>query len=547
VTDSSTHRNPKWLPPIALLLFLAAGGATAWLGWTLLGDPSADFLVVAALTEASLLIWAARDQGLSRRQRVGFLGVLFAAPIIGLMFTDVGPIAALRDLFRPTLRNAPYTPPTPRAFDYQYPSSDIVPDLAKTTDRDWPEFRGAGRLGRAASPLKLAVDWKKSPPKLLWQHPVGGGVASFAIVGDFLVSHEQRGKDEVVACYELRTGKQCWEHREEQYNYQGWTGVGPQSTPTIVNGMVVALGAAGRLKYLDGSNGDTRWQVDLFEEHKAGSPRFGITASPLIVDDLVVAGIGGQNGSLVAYELNSGRFRWASGTRPASYSSPLLVTLAGVPQIIWFRDGGLVGCDPKDGRELWTVVWNEGYGNNVCQPLVFSSKGTGEPDAVLISAGDDAGAGAYVVERNGADLKVRELWRNKNLKMRYSSAIQIREMAVGLDEHILAAIDLKTGKRRWKHGDRFGYGQIVASGDQLIIQAEDGRVVIGEATDKEFVERGKFQSVLKQTWNSPALSGDILILRNHETLAAYKLPVDEQRTDNGKTKPVSAPPPESSD
>ena len=157
MTDSSTHRAPNWLPPIALLLLLAAGGGMALSGWTLLGDSSADFLVVAALVEAGLLIWAARDQGMSRRQRVGILGVLFAAPIIGLMFTDVGPVAALRDLFRPTPRNAPYSPPNPRAFDHQYPTSDIVPDLAKTTSRDWPGFRGADRTGRAAAPLKLML------------------------------------------------------------------------------------------------------------------------------------------------------------------------------------------------------------------------------------------------------------------------------------------------------------------------------------------------------------------------------------------------------
>jgi outer membrane protein assembly factor BamB len=245
-----------------------------------------------------------------------------------------------------------------------------------------------------------------------------------------------------------------------------------------------------------------------------------------VYDDLAVVGIGGQKGSLVAYDLKSGDLRWSQGRAPASYSSPTVAVLAGARQIVWFRHGGLAGFDPKDGRELWSVVWNDGLGNNVCQPLVFSSNGKGEPDTVLISAGDDAGAAAYAIERSLDGFKARELWKNKNLKLKYSSAIQVRDMAVGLDEHILTAIDLKTGKRRWKHGDRFGYGQIVASGDQLIVQAEDGRIVLGEAIDKEFIERGKFQSKLEKTWNTPALVGNLLVLRNQQSLAAYQLPTE---------------------
>jgi outer membrane protein assembly factor BamB len=520
----SPHR-PNWTLPIAMIVLLAVTGAAAFFGWTAVGDPTADFLAVVAVAVAGSLGWTYFDRGLTRRQRLGFVALLIAAPVIGLSFTDFGPMAALRDMFRRQSEPSPIAGPPPKEFIHEYPKSEIVPDLTKTSEHDWPAYLHDG-TGRAATPIRFAGDWKKNPPKLLWQHPLGGGAASPVVVGDFLVDFEQRGKDEVVACYELRTGKQCWEHREEQYSYGPYTGPGPKATPVIANGAVVTLGGHALLLCLEGSTGQLRWKQELFARHKADAPGYGITASPTVVGDLVVVGIGGKDGSLVAYDLNSGELRWTSGTAPASYSSPMVATVAGMKQIVWFHQPGVVGFDVNDGRVLWSAPWNNGVGNNVCQPLCFSTKGTPDLDAVLISAGDDAGCAAFAVERISDGFTAKELWKNKNLKLKYSTAIHVRDMAVGFDERLLAAIDLKTGERRWKHSGRFGYGQIVANGDQLLIQAEDGRIVLGVATDKGFIKKGEIQSVLKQTWNAPALSGDLLVLRNHETLAVYKLPTE---------------------
>jgi outer membrane protein assembly factor BamB len=507
------------------MAILAIAGTAAFFGWSLVGEPWADFLIALAIVEAGLFAWTALAKDLSFRQRTSFVGILLIAPLVALSFTDLSPFSAIQELFRRRPDWPESKPPPPKEFNHEYPQSEIVPDLAKRSPTDWPGYLGADRTGRVASPVELATDWKSRPPKLLWQHPIGGGGgSSSAIVGEFLVSHEQRGQWETVACYELRTGKQCWEHREDQYSHDSYCGSGPKTTPTIADGLVVTLGGQGRLLCLDGATGKRNWKVDLHEMHKANPPGFGITASPLVVDGLVVAGIGGEKASLVAYELSSGRFRWASGTSPASYSSPMLATLAGVRQIVWFNHDGTVGCNPNDGRFFWSVSWSFANRNNVCQPLLFSSTGSGEPDSLLVSAGDDVGCSAFVIERKDEGLKPRELWTNKNLKLKFSTAIQVRDMAVGLDERILSAIELKTGKRRWKHSERFGYGQIIATGDRLIVQTEEGKIVFGEARNDDFHKLGEFQTILKQSWNAPALAGDVLVVRGQEVLAAYQLP-----------------------
>lgn len=522
--------RPKWTIPALLLTILAVGATAAFAGMTMLGDPWADFLVVAALTEAGLLAWTALDKGLSRRQRGWLFGLLVAAPIVGLAFTDVSPLGAFREFFRKQPEPASYEPPPPKEFNYEYPKSDVVPDLTKTSPHDWRGFRGKYGLGRAASPVKLATDWKKNPPKLLWKHPIGGGGgSSVAIVGDFLLSNEQRGKWEVLACYELRTGKQCWEHREDQYFFETFCAAGPRTAPVVVDGNVVTYGGLGRLLKVDGRTGEPLWHVDLLKVHQTNGPSFGITASPLVVDGMVIAGVGATTASLVAHDLETGKLRWKAPGKPASYSSPTEMTLSGFRQIVWFNMEGLYGYDPADGRELWSQPFSYGNRNNVAQPLAFSSTGKGEPDSVMISAGDGAGCAAFAIEKNGGEWKPRKLWENQNLRLKYSSAIQFGDMAVGLDEHILAAIDLKTGKRRWKHGgDRFGYGQIVSSGEQLLVQAEDGKVIIGDVTDKDYIERGKFETVVSKTWNTPALAGDILAVRGVDVMAVYQLPTAEK-------------------
>ena len=225
---------------------------------------------------------------------------------------------------------------------------------------------------------------------------------------------------------------------------------------------------------------------------------------------------------------NRANFAGRPGTAPASYSSPMVATLAGTDQIVWFHQPGVVGFDVNDGRRA-VVGALEQRRRQQRLPAVpaFRRREQDDLDAVTDFRG-----------RRRRLRGVRHRTERRRLHGEGTLEEQESQAQVFDGDPRFATWPSVSTSDSWRRSisrlangagstpERFGYGQIVANGDQLLIQAEDGRIVLGVATDKGFVETGEIQSVLKQTWNAPALSGDLLVVRNHETLAVYKLPTE---------------------
>ncbi|MDH3718682.1 MAG: PQQ-like beta-propeller repeat protein, partial [Planctomycetota bacterium] len=154
-------------------------------------------------------------------------------------------------------------------------------------DQDYPRF--LGRDGRATvTNVALATDWQTNPPRLLWRQPIGAGWSAFSIVGDYAVTQEQRGRHELVVCYELQTGQIVWSHQDLARFHEVLGGVGPRATPTIGDGRVYTQGATGILNCLDLTSGRLIWQRDIITENDARQIQWGRSGAPLIVDDKVV-------------------------------------------------------------------------------------------------------------------------------------------------------------------------------------------------------------------------------------------------------------------
>ena len=94
----------------------------------------------------------------------------------------------------------------------------------------------------------------------------------------------------------------------------------------------------------------------------------------------------------------------------------------------------------------------------------------------------------------------------------------------GLDDGVLACLNLEQGKRKWKEG-RYGHGQILLVNDLLLVQAESGDVVLVEISPEKPRERARFPAIRGKTWNNPALLGDLLLVRNDREAACYRLPL----------------------
>jgi outer membrane protein assembly factor BamB len=395
-------------------------------------------------------------------------------------------------------------------------------DLRHSSPRDFPRFLGLRGRG-VVEGVRLARDWSKQPPRLVWRQPIGAGWSAFSVVGDYAVTQEQRGDLELVTCYELLTGKNRWTHEDRLRFSELMGGDGPRATPTIVDGRVYAMGATGILNCLDGATGKVIWARDTLAEHGQKNLQWAKSCSPLVFDDVVVVTLGdASEPSLVAYTGDAGRPLWHAGHDTASYASPVLATIAEREQILVVNQASVSAHDPSYGELLWEYEW-PGKFAKCSQPLPLSD------DRIFISAGYGIGCALLEVKSAGGDLSVNERWAKPHMKTRFTNVVALNNHVYGLDDGILACLDLATGDMKWK-GGRYGHGQVLLVDDVLLVLTEAGDIVLVQADPSEHRELTRYTALAGKTWNNPALAGRYLLVRNSQEAACFELALDDAPT-----------------
>jgi outer membrane protein assembly factor BamB len=424
----------------------------------------------------------------------------------------------------PAKEAAPAEPPAPKsggepaappaAIRAALPASLPSPRPAQRTLGGWPGFRGPHRDGIVTG-VRIKTDWAASPPVELWRRQVGPGWSSFAVGDGLLYTQEQRGDFEVVACYRATTGEPVWTHRNAARFWESNAGAGPRGTPTLHHGRVYTFGATGILNALDAGSGALVWTRNAASDTGAKTPGWGFSSSPLVVDDVVVVAASGR---LAAYDLATGDPRWRGPDGGNSYSSPHLLTIGGVPQVLLASDAGVDSVAPADGRVLWKHSWP---GSSILQPALTADGG------VLIataSAAGGIGTRRLAVAQGPGGWTVEEVWTSNGLKPYFNDFVVHNGHAFGFDGGILACIDLQDGKRKWK-GGRYGYGQLLLLPDQdlLLVLSEEGELALVAAVPGQFTEIARFPAMDGKTWNHPVLAGDMLLVRNGREMVAFRL------------------------
>ena len=376
---------------------------------------------------------------------------------------------------------------------------------------DWPGFRGRKRDSIVRG-VRIETNWSVSPPVEMWRRQIGPGWSSFAVSGGLLYTQEQRGEEEVVACYNLATGEPVWRHQDATRFWESNAGPGPRGTPTLHDGRVYTFGATGLLNALDAQNGAVVWSRDAAADTKKKAPEWGFSSSPLVVDDLVIVAV---TGTLAAYELATGAPRWFGPADGGSYSSPHPLEIDGIGQILLMSGAGATSVAPADGKVLWQHAWK---GFAIVQPAQIAN------GDLLISTGDRTGARRITVARTSDAWTVKEQWTLNRLKPYFNDFVLHRGHAFGFDNGILACIDLGDGRSKWK-GGRYGRGQVLLLADQdlLLVLAEQGELALVRAAPEAFTELARFPALEGKTWNHPVLVGDVLLVRNDREMIAFKL------------------------
>jgi outer membrane protein assembly factor BamB len=522
----NVHRAGRIVPPVWYWLLVAILIAVNC--WYRLPEPPdhaiANIIAMGSVAVAviALLVWFAIFSRHSRLLRWSPPAVVVAAIAVFFIFFRLeSTTAELVPIFVPRWRPEIELAPT---------SAVNVP-LNVTTDDDFPQFLGPNR-DLAIDRISLARDWQGRPPNLIWKHEIGAGHSAFSAVNGYAVTMEQRGEQELVTCYDLRTGVLQWSNGVHARHSVLPGGTGPRSTPTIYQGKVYALGATGILRCLDGTNGSLVWTKNMLEEtgvtpeDDAKQVLWGHAGSPLIVDNLVVVPGGGPSAgpkiSLLAFDRETGKRMWQAGDRQVSYSSPSLVRLGGVRQIIVVNENNISGHNAATGALLWEYPW-PGSSNSsasssqaiaVGDDRVFVSKGYGEGSA-LFNVKHDAATDRWATET---------VWHHpRNMQTKMTNVVVFKGFVYGLSDGILECIELATGARQWK-GGRYHHGQILRVGELLLVETEDGEIVLVELTPEAHRELGSFEAIEAKSWNNLCLFGRYLLVRNSNEAACYELP-----------------------
>jgi outer membrane protein assembly factor BamB len=384
---------------------------------------------------------------------------------------------------------------------------------------DWFQFLGPTRNGISGE-KNLVESWPREGPPIVWQKEVGAGFSGAVVGGNRLILFHRVGDEEVVESLDAASGKAQWKssypsHYIDQFGFDP----GPRSTPLVAGGRVFTLGAEGTLSCLDLDTGKKIWRRSLNEEYKVPPGFFGVATSPLLEQDLLLVNVGGKGAGIVAFAKETGKEIWRAAQDGASYSSPVVLDLAGSREAVFLTREGIVLLDPRTGLVTFTKHFRSRMDAsvNAATPVVVDN---------LIFFSACYGTGAILV-RAQKD-KMEALWENdKSMSNHYSTCIADNGYLYGFDGRQeagaqLRCIELTTGKVRWtKEGT--GCGSMILADGKLIVLTEKGILMLLSANPDSYTELAR-APVLSGTARSPiALANGKLYARDTKKLICLNL------------------------
>lgn len=447
------------------------------------------------------LLWCNRDLRWPRKL-LGTIGIALYSIIYSVIVVGLLMLAGMQWEFRGG--TLPYL-----TFRKTLPNYDALEASRRTqtkaredtragTNSYWTGFRGANRDGHyEQTPIS-------TKPRLMWKQPIGGGYASFACGEGRAFTIEQRRQNEAATAYDIETGRELWSYTWPTEFVEALGGDGPRATPTYDEGRVYFMGALGELRCLLANDGKLIWR----KPHDVRLT-YGASASPLVVEDKLIV----ISDHVIAYDKLTGASIWSFTNERPAYSSPMLVTLAGQRQLLVVGKTRAMGLTVEDGKLLWEFPWVVLHGNrNIAQPVILST------NRFFLSAGYGTGCAAIEITASGP----REVWRNRNLKNKFTSSVLWQNHIYGLDEDILVCLDAETGERKWKDG-RYGFGQLLLASGFLVILSGDGDLAFVKASPESHQEVLRMPAIEGKTWNHPALEYGKLLVRNAVEMACFHI------------------------
>jgi outer membrane protein assembly factor BamB len=383
---------------------------------------------------------------------------------------------------------------------------------------DWPRWLGPNADG-SSKETGLNLKWGEAGPKKLWEAEGGEGYSTIAVAGGKAITLVQRGGKEFAVALDAKTGSPLWQTPIGP-GYKNSYGNGPRSTPSIDGDLVFVQSVNGNLACLKAKDGTFVWDKNLLTTFGGKNISWGLSASPIVDGDLVFAIPGGKDTGVAAFEKKTGKLVWKVGDDKAGYASPVVTTVGGKKQVVFFTAPGLVAVDPANGKELWRVSWKTEFDCNICTPIAIGEK-------LFVSSGEGVGCAMLHLK---ADSPPDVLWESRGKKgvmtNYWANAVVQGKYLYGLsgefDKRIdLNCVDAETGKLMWSQAG-MGKGALLLAQDHLIFTTKKGDLVVAKADPASYQEVSR-AAVLGENRTSPTLSNRRLYVRDLKKIICFDL------------------------
>ena len=379
---------------------------------------------------------------------------------------------------------------------------------------DYPQWRGLHRDGGASAFVEPSA-WPAALTRQ-WTVAVGQGYATPLVIGDQVFVFTRRNDDEMLTSLDAGTGSVLWQTTyEAPYDMFAATivhGPGPKATPLFVDGKLFTLGISGIVSAFDADNGQLLWQTPRPVEQ----PFYGTASSPAADGNLVFVHTGNYDG-LTAFDRDTGAVTWrTAGT--FTYSSPLIVELDGVRQVVSVSQDGVAGLSVHDGVVLWTYPFASPYTHAVT-PIEHAER-------IIVSA-QNMGVRALRPRRQPSGWFVETAWRNDDVSPGMTNPVVVADTLFGLSERMRGqffALDADTGATLWLGPPRQAENTAIVKAERLLfLLNDDAELIVARASRAGFDPIVRHTVADSPTWAQPAISGNRFFVKDVDTLTLWTM------------------------